>query len=119
MRNYEKLSRDDKVAIVDIIEALYLNQVSFQNSIGSVNSKTIQVLEETLGVLEKCDKDIHSALTEVLGGVARVQEGWLKKSAKALAFILKRKQLKLGLGCRNVVGRGFRTQIETSFFQSW
>lgn len=88
---------------------------SLVTSVRGYSSDTLELTEEILNELRKCNSNVQNFLMALTGGSMLVTKGWLRSVLQKLADELGKSTYSLnGAGCRNRTASLWITQIKMS-----
>lgn len=114
----KKLTSDEQDALLTIFQILYGTDEIFQKYKHSFNEKTLEVAEDALQQLQRCNNQLYDLISGLLGVRAvMAKKGWLRDILKEVATALADEKNRYDLaGCRNAVAIMYRSKIITSTF---
>lgn len=107
------LTSSEKDHLMDILSVIFRGQhTQFYSVKNNFDSRTLELVEQALSELIKCNNSLKSFVTSLIGGAALVHRGWLRNVLKRFAEHLKDNSVEFdGLACQGRVAINYKTAI--------
>ena len=111
------LTAEEKDDLHGVIEMMFGPDSQLDSLKPNYTEQTVEVVEDALAALAKCNENMKELVVDLLGGVKFLAKGWLKKILGQLKKRMDNEKIKFnGIACRNVSMYNWHSAIVISTY---